>query len=169
MSQDYQREIVRVEGCQNFAQYLNVLESVTQIGGTMVQSRNPVHSLLTVKDVIAARHMPNILWPTESFDKMPMTTIWQEFVREFNMFNHDLGNSNELWGKYNIYCISLFKMILLYRPTPDTIYLYLSKIADEYNASKDFYFHSLNTCIVDCWLMYYLLVFILVFILVVIS
>ncbi len=165
MSQDYQREILRVEGCQNFAQYLNV----AQIGGTIVQSQNPVRSLLTVKDVIAGRHMPNILWPRESFDKMPMTTIWQEFVTEFNMFNHDLGNSNELWGKYNIYCISLFKMILLYRPTPDTIYLYLSKIADEYNASKDFYFHSLNTCIVDCWLMYYLLVFILVFILVVIS
>lgn len=68
VSQDYPREIVRVAGRENIAQYLNLLESVAQVGRTILKSRNPVRSLRTVKRVIAAWHMFNILWPVESSD-----------------------------------------------------------------------------------------------------
>jgi hypothetical protein len=61
-------EIVRVAGRENIAQYLNLLESVAQVGRTILKSRNPVRSLRTVKRVIAAWHMFNILWPVESSD-----------------------------------------------------------------------------------------------------
>lgn len=73
--QDYPREIVRVKGRKNLAQYLNVLESVAQVGITIVKSQNPARSSRTVKSVIAARHMSNILWPVESSDIMPKTSI----------------------------------------------------------------------------------------------
>jgi hypothetical protein len=43
--------------------------------------------------------MSSILWPTGSSDIMPMTSIWRQFIQEFNMAGPVIGNVNDLWGE----------------------------------------------------------------------
>jgi hypothetical protein len=78
---------------------LGVLEKVAAVGRTIVHMRSPIRSSARVKTWIASRDMSSILWPTQSTDVMPMTSIWRSFINEFNMASPGIGNFNELWGE----------------------------------------------------------------------
>ena len=96
VSADFPRSIYRIEGSRNFNQYLTVLEKVSEVGRTIVHNRSPVHLSPIVKDLIAARDMASILWPTRSSEIMPMTSIWRNCITEFNYANPIVVNFNEL-------------------------------------------------------------------------
>jgi hypothetical protein len=99
VSYDYPREIHCVEETRSVDQYLGVLEKVAAVGRTIVHMRSPIRSSARVKTWIASRDMSSILWPTQSTDIMPMTSIWRSFINEFNMASPGIGNFNELWGE----------------------------------------------------------------------
>ncbi|KAK4021662.1 hypothetical protein OUZ56_003572 [Daphnia magna] len=108
VSYDCPREIHRVEESRSINQYLGVLQNVAAVGRTIVHLRSPIRSSPKVKTWIASRDMSRILWPTQSTDIMPMTSIWRNFIREFNMTSPVIGY---LW-------------------------LDLSNIVEEYNAKR---------------------------------
>jgi hypothetical protein len=99
VSYDYPRDIHRVCGPNNIDQYLTVLQSVAATGRTIVHSRNPVHSSPRVKAWISANNMSSILWPAECVDIMSMTSIWCQFIFEFNKSTPVFGNSDQLWAE----------------------------------------------------------------------
>ena len=135
VSADFPRSIYRIEGSRNVNQYLTVLEKVGEVGRTIVHNRSPVHSSPIVKDFIAARDMASILWPTLSGDIMPMTSIWRNFITEFNYANPIVGNFNELWfeieEQWNKFVENEF---YVRSATVGYLWLNLSNIADQYNS-----------------------------------
>jgi hypothetical protein len=90
VSYNFPRTIRYVAGSLNIDQYTTVLESVAAPGRTIVFSHSPVYSSTRLKEWISAHKMPDI---------MPMTSIWRQFIQEFNKFGPFIGTVNELWGE----------------------------------------------------------------------
>jgi hypothetical protein len=136
VSYDFPRTIHHVEGSLNIEQYFTVLESaVAAPGRTIVHSRSPVHSSPRVKEWIAAHNMSSILWPTGSSDIMPMTSIWRQFIQEFNMAGPVIGNVNDLWGEIEFQWDKfIYNQFYVMSSTVGYLWLDLSNIEEQYNA-----------------------------------
>jgi hypothetical protein len=116
---------------------LGVLEKVAAVGRTIVHMRSPIRSSARVKTWIASRDMSSILWPTQSTDVMPMTSIWRSFINEFNMASPGIGNFNELWGEIQSSWLTFVENeYIVLSATVGYFWLDLSNIAEEYNASR---------------------------------
>jgi hypothetical protein len=137
VSYDYPREIHCVEETRSVDQYLGVLEKVAAVGRTIVHMRSPIRSFARVKTWIESRDMSSILWPTQSTDIMPMISIWRSFINEFNMASPGIGNFNELWGEIQSSWLTFVENeYFLLSATVGYLWLDLSNIAEEYNASR---------------------------------
>ncbi len=135
VSYDFPRTIHHVAGSLNIDQYTTVLESVAAPGRTIVHSRSPVHSSPRVKEWISAHNMSSILWPIGSADIMPMTSIWRQFIQEFNMSGPFIGNVKELWGEIEYHWDKfIFNQFLVLTSTVGYLWLDLSNIEEQYNA-----------------------------------
>ncbi len=132
---DFPRTIHHVAGSLNIDQYITVLERVAAPGRTIVHSRSPVHSSPRVKEWISAHNMSSILWPTGSSDIMPMTSIWPQFIHEFNMSGPFIGNVNELWGEIEYHWDKfIFNQFNVLSPTVGYLWLDQCNIEEQYNA-----------------------------------
>jgi hypothetical protein len=137
VSYDCPREIHHVEEPRSINQYLGVLQNVAAVGRTIVHFRSPIHSSKRVKTWIASQDMSSILWPTQSTEIMPMTSIWRNFIKEFNMTNPGIGNFNELWGEIESSWLSFVENeYYVLSATVGYLWLDLSNIVEEYNANK---------------------------------
>lgn len=137
VSYDCPREIHRVEEPRSINQYLGVLQNVAAVGRTIVHLRSPIRSSPRVKTWIASRDMSSILWPTQSTDIMPMTSIWRNFIREFNMTSPVIGNFDELWGEIQSSWLSFVENeYFVLSATVGYLWLDLSNIVEEYNAKR---------------------------------
>ncbi|KZR97525.1 Uncharacterized protein APZ42_007547 [Daphnia magna] len=137
VSYDCPRGIHRVEEPRSINHYLGVLQNVAAVGRTIVHLRSPIRSSPRVKTWIASRDMSSILWPTQSTDIMPMTSIWRNFIREFNMTSPVIGNFDELWGEIQSSWLSFVENeYFVLSATVGYLWLDLSNIVEEYNAKR---------------------------------
>jgi hypothetical protein len=88
-----------------------------------------------VKAWISANDMSSILWPAGCVDIMPMTSIWRQFIFEFNMSTPIFRNSGQLWAKIGI-CWETFMQneFHVISSTVDYLCADLLNIREQYNA-----------------------------------
>jgi hypothetical protein len=137
VSYNYPREIHCVEETRSTDQYLGVLEKVAAVGRTIVHMRSPIRSSPRVKTWIAFRDMSSILWPMQSTDIMLMTSIWRNFINEFNMTSPVIDNFKELWGEIQSSWLTFMENeYFVLSATVGYVWLDISNIVEEYNALR---------------------------------
>lgn len=137
VSADWPRAICQIDGFLNAEKYLNALGPLVSPGRTIMAPNRSVHKSTTVKEWMSSRNTSSLLWPSGGTDIMPMTSIWNRFIRELNMATSIVTNSQQLWDEIEyVWNDFICNDDFILPATVGFVWLDLSNVVDESNKTN---------------------------------